>query len=117
MTLAAAPELDLDPESRRALEFDGVLEHVAGFARTPMGARRVAALAPLYDAHGLEAELEAVSQTERGYAAEGNLIPGGIPDPGRALRVLVVEGTRLEPGELRDLATLAIAASRMRKWP
>ena len=34
------PRLDLDDESRRALEFDALLEWIASLTRTPLGARR-----------------------------------------------------------------------------
>ena len=38
--------IDLDADSRRALEFDQLLEQVARFAATPMGAATVRGLEP-----------------------------------------------------------------------
>lgn len=109
-----APELDLDAESRRALEFDDVLARVAEFARTPVGTRRVLGLVPLCDGALLAAEIEAVAETRRARAREGNLLPAGMPDPGRSLALLAIEDARLEPSQLRDLAALVDAAARLR---
>lgn len=109
-----APRLDLDAESRRALEFDAVLDAVAGHAVTGIGASRVRALAPVADAAALRAAHGAVEEASRHVARLGRLLPGGLPDPEPALRALAVEGLAVEALALRDLASVLHAAADVR---
>lgn len=106
--------LDCDPESRRALEFDGVLETVAAHAATPAGARRVLALEPMADADSIAAEHALVAELSRHLATSGRILPRGLPDPDPALARLALEGMLLEPAVLRDLAVVLVAAAGLR---
>ncbi len=96
--------LDLDPDSREALEFDPLLRLISTYARTRAGADAVLAIPVLTDpaaiesAHGLV--LEATTHLER----RGRLLSGFLPDPAPGLARLRIPGERLETGELRDLA-------------
>ncbi|HKQ62138.1 MAG TPA: hypothetical protein VJS92_12685, partial [Candidatus Polarisedimenticolaceae bacterium] len=54
--------LDLDPQSRRSLEFDGLLDWIAALARTVPGVPAVRALRPLADAPAARTELSAVDE-------------------------------------------------------
>ncbi len=103
--------VDLDPDSRRALEFDAVLEVVASHAVTEEGARRMAALNPLRDEAAARAHLAAVEETGREIGARGRLLPGRLADPLVALGALAVEGARASTVALRDLALVLLAAA------
>jgi DNA mismatch repair protein MutS2 len=106
--------LDLDDESRRALEFDAVLDAVAGHAATAAGSARVRSLAPRFDAEGLEAEHAAVAEAAKHLGERGRLVQGGLPDPGAALRGIAILGLRLDAAALRDLAVVLVAAGELR---
>jgi len=106
---------DLDAESRRALELDVLLDGVAGFARTPFGARLVRELTPSTDLDAARAELAAVGEALAFVESEGLLVPRRLPDPGSALELLQVEGSILEPQQLRGLAQVLFAADDLRR--
>ncbi len=108
------PRLDLDAESRRALEFDAVLDAVASHAATRIGAARVRALEPIADASALEAAHASVEEASRHVARLGRLLPGGLPDPEPALRALAVEDLPVDALALRDLAAVLHASGEIR---
>jgi len=106
--------VDLDPQSRSALEFDELLDWLAEFARTPGGARRVRALQPSAETARAVAELETVAEARAYLAAEGNLVSGSAADPTASLRSLAVAGMRLEATRLYELASVVMAAADLR---
>jgi len=114
MTSRDSSAVDLDTDSRLALEFDELLGWVASFARTPLGADRVRSLHPVADEATVRAELRAVTETRRYIEIEGMLLPGSLPDPSTALEALGVAQMRLHPIALRDLAALGVAAGELR---
>ena len=77
--------MDLDLDSRQALDLDELLELVAGRARTAPGAAAVRGLEPRCDADWVRGELALVEQTRAHLRDQGSLLPGGIPDPEPAL--------------------------------
>jgi DNA mismatch repair protein MutS2 len=105
---------DLDPDSRRALEFDELLDWLAGYARTGPGADHVRALQPSAAVDRIRAEQDAVAETRRCLVEQGRLVDRALADPGRALEQLRIEGVRLDPETLRDLAGFLLAVSRLR---
>lgn len=107
----AAPLVDLDGDSRSALEFDDLLAWVASLARTAPGARRVLARAPRFDPEHTRSDLAACAEVRRHLEASGTLLAGRIPDPHAALEALGVGGLVLEPPALRDLASTVSAVS------
>lgn len=118
--------LDLDPESRAALEFDAVLELVAAHAASAAGAARLLACWPLADAAAVGEEQAVVAEAAEHVEQEGRLLPARLPDPEAALAGLAVVGYAVEPLALRDLATVLIVAGDLRarlagvpeeRWP
>jgi DNA mismatch repair protein MutS2 len=106
---------DLDPESRRALEFDDLLEWVSSYARTRAGHTRVRQLRPSGDPFVVGAELDAVEEMRVLLAEEGKPIPGELPDPAEALAGLSCEGMRLEAASLRGIAELLLVVAGLRR--
>jgi DNA mismatch repair protein MutS2 len=106
--------VDLDPQTRSALEFDELLEWLVEFARTPGGARRVRALQPSAETARAVTELETVAETRACLATEGNLVSGSSADPTASLRSLAVAGMRLEATRLYELASVVMAAADLR---
>ena len=106
--------VDLDEESRRALEFDELLDWVADFARTPLGGRRLRALHPSRDFETVRGELAGVAEVRQCLRERSHLVPGRLPDVTQAIDTLRVEGTRLEGKSLRDLASVLKATGTLR---
>jgi DNA mismatch repair protein MutS2 len=87
---------------------------VASFARTPLGARRVAGVVPSADAERVRGRLEAVDETRRCLDGDGALVPAGLPDSRSAVDALRVEGAKLDGKTARDLALVLDASRNLR---
>lgn len=94
------------------LQVTAVLEVVAGFASSSLGADAVRALVPLAGRADVERELARVTAMRALVSSEQGWSPPHIPDVRSALSRLRVEGTRLTGVEARDLARL-LRASRL----
>jgi DNA mismatch repair protein MutS2 len=94
----------MQPSALRALEFERIVEAVARFALTPMGAERLGRLAPATDPHKVGQLLAATTEAVRYIQANG-LLPlrasGELP---QILAALAVEGRPLEALRLLALA-------------
>jgi DNA mismatch repair protein MutS2 len=88
----------------RALEFDRIVEAVRTFALTPMGAERLARLAPSADPQKVARLLGATTETARYLAADQRLPLRGSSDLPQILSSLAVEGRALEALRLLALA-------------
>ncbi len=105
---------DLDAESRASLEFDALLDWVAGFACCALGVERIRSLEPRADPGEVDRELRALREMWAWIDEKGALVPRGLPDPRSATRKLQLEGSRLELAELVDLSVVLAAASDVR---
>jgi DNA mismatch repair protein MutS2 len=108
------PTVDLDGDSRRALEFDTLLDRIAGYACTVSGAAAVQAIQPLARLADVRDELSAVGEAGRYMDEAGRLVPARSPDPNQSLGLLAIEGVRLEPKMLRELAVVLEVAATIR---
>ena len=97
----------------RVLEFDQVLEHVAGFASTDGGREAVRRMEPSADPEVVRARLDAVAEVMELLAARPEWSFPDLPDPASALARLAVEGSVLDAGELHRLATLLAAGGAL----
>ena len=88
----------------RALEFDRIVRVVCGYAQTPMGAARLAELAPLTDAPGVNRALAATVETAH-FLADNQIGLRAPEDFDEILEALAVEGRHLDPSQLVTLAT------------
>jgi len=102
------------PHALTVLEFPRVLEVVAGYAHSALGAARVRALAPSQDLDAVRAEharveaMRALVTSTEGWSGEP------IPDLTAALERLRIAGTVLDGLSLRDAARLLGSARRTR---
>src|SRR6184192_2637749 len=88
----------------RVLEFDRIVEAVAGFAVTPMGAERLGRLAPSTDPQKVAQLLAATTETTRYLAANGRFSLVASPELSQIIGALAVEARALEPLHLLSLA-------------
>ncbi|HJQ98096.1 MAG TPA: hypothetical protein VJ826_07250, partial [Candidatus Polarisedimenticolaceae bacterium] len=107
--------MNLDAESRRALELDQVLAYAASFASTAPGRERILEGAPVADLDLLRAEHESVAEARAYVGRVGRLLAGRLPDPGPAASALAVEGLPVEAAALKDLASCLLAAADLGK--
>ena len=80
--------MNLDAESREALELDSVLAYAASFASSAPGRERILETAPVADLDLLRAEHESVAEARAYLVRVGRLLAGRLPDPGPAAKAL-----------------------------
>jgi DNA mismatch repair protein MutS2 len=94
----------MQPAVLRTLEFDRIVDAVCGFAVTPMGRERLAALAPSTDRSLVAASLAATSEAVVYLGRHGQFALRPAADVPLILSTLEVDGQLLEPGQLLALA-------------
>src|SRR5690606_4124069 len=97
------------------LQFPEVLELVARFAASPLGAAAVRALGPSDARAWVEAELRRVDQMAALLLATEEWAAPAVPDLRAPLRMLAVEGAVWEGAALRDAGELLRAARDARR--
>jgi DNA mismatch repair protein MutS2 len=106
----------VSPRVRATLEFDRVLELIAGFAASEMGRRRVAALEPTADLKTLSAELDRLSEMYRITAGDSSFCPPDVPLLGEQIARLTMPGVVLEGDEIVAFTRLFEAAQAVRSY-
>ncbi len=106
--------VDLDDESRRALEFDALLAWVAEYTRTPSGERLVRSLCPSADPATVRLELESVAEVRRCLVEQGPLLTGRLPETAASAAAVEVDGAQPDSKGLRDLAVVLHATGELR---
>ncbi len=96
-------------EALETLEFAAVLDAVAAYATGPLGAARVRARRPVADAAWIGEELALVGEVLAWLRRGEQLLPEEVPDVGRALARLRIEGSVLEREELAAMRRLLAA--------
>ncbi len=109
------PKLDLDRDTRLALEFDELLDDLALRTRSALGADHIRALEPLASVEAVRREQDLVSELLRLFEQGGKLIRAGLPDPRETLRTLSVQGARVDAKELRSLAAVLVTVGELRE--
>jgi len=107
-------DVDVDAATRASLEFDRVLEDVAGEARTAPGRDAVLASRPTRDPARARERVAAVDEMTRLLAGRGRPVPGGLPDPRPALTLLRIADAHPRARDLRDLAAFVAFAAELR---
>ena len=99
--------------TQTTLEFDRVVEVVAGHALTPLGAGKLAELRPLTDRRAVETALAHTAEGVRFLAANEGGLPLEAPrDLAAILSRLAIEAHPLAPLELRKLADFLRSVER-----
>ena len=102
--------------TRTTLEFDRVVEAVAGHALTPLGAAELARLRPLTDRRAVQTALAHTTEGVRFLAANGRGLPLEAPgDLADVLSRLAIEAHPLDPVDLRKLADFLRSVERSRQ--
>src|SRR4029453_6014025 len=94
----------MQPSALRTLEFDRIVEAVSGFALTPMGAERLAALEPSTDAQKVAQLLAATTETLRFVTSHGLFPLRASSDLPQVLPPPPAQGPPPEPLRLLALA-------------
>jgi DNA mismatch repair protein MutS2 len=94
----------MQPGALRALEYDRIVDAVKSLALTPMGADRLARLAPSSDAHKVAYLLAQTTEAARFVAEHGAFPLRATADLPNSLAALAVEGRALEPARLLALS-------------
>jgi DNA mismatch repair protein MutS2 len=94
----------MQPGTLRALEFDRIVEALTSFARTPMGAERLARLQPSTDPGVVARLLAGTTETARYVDAYGAFALVASSDLPQTLGALAIEGRALDPQRLLALA-------------
>ncbi|MCU1310935.1 MAG: MutS2 family protein [Candidatus Angelobacter sp.] len=103
--------------SARVLEFDSVREMLLGYASSPLGKKRIAALQPR-DASArpwIERQQQLTNEIRRYFRAGGRFEFGGLLDLRTLLEKTRIEGAALELEEIRDALLLADRSAQWRE--
>ncbi|MFB3853340.1 MAG: endonuclease MutS2 [Vicinamibacterales bacterium] len=98
-----------------ALEFNRIVEVVATFALTPLGARRLSSLRPHSDARRVASLLATTSEALRYLQSGGELELRASPEIESLLAALAIEGRPLEPPRLLSLADFLASVEATQK--
>ena len=106
------------PEERtadglEAIELEPVLDVVAGHAAGPLGAARVRARRPTLDLAWIRRELARVGEVAALFRRGDGLLAEPVPDVGRALSRLRIEGSVLEGQDLLAILRMLGSARRV----
>ncbi|MGB8986148.1 MAG: MutS2/Smr-associated SH3 domain-containing protein, partial [Candidatus Sulfotelmatobacter sp.] len=101
--------------SARVLEFDPLRELLQGYASSPLGKARVAALAPSVDAAWIE-EQQALTQEVREFRRVGGSFDfSGLLDITKLVEKSRISGAVLETTDIRDVVLLVDRAAEWRE--
>ncbi len=105
----------MNAHALEVLQFPEVLELVAKFAASPLGADAVRALEPSDARAWVETELRRVDQMAAFLLASQEWVAASVPDLHAPLRLLAVEGSVWEGAALRDAGELLRSARSTRR--
>jgi DNA mismatch repair protein MutS2 len=101
--------------SARLLEFETLRELLAGYASSPLGRGRVAALKPSLDAAWIETQQQLTSEIREYRRIGGRFEFSGLPEVAKLLEKSRIAGAALETLEIRDIVLVADRASEWRE--
>jgi DNA mismatch repair protein MutS2 len=101
--------------SARVLEFDSLLELLRGYASSPLGQARIAALAPSADHAWIEAQQELSSEIREFRRVGGRFEFSGLLPTAQFVNKSRILGAILETTEIRDVLLVVDRASEWRE--
>ncbi len=101
--------------SARVLEFDALRELLSGYASSPLGRRRVAALAPSIDAEWIEQQQALTEEVREFRRVGGRFDFSGLLDVAKLAEKSRISGAVLETTDIRDVLLLVDRAAEWRE--
>jgi DNA mismatch repair protein MutS2 len=106
---------DLTHSSARVLEFDSLLDLLRGYASSPLGQARIAALAPSGDRAWIEAQQELASEIREFRRVGGRFEFSGLLPTAELVNKSRILGAILETTEIRDVLLVVDRAAEWRE--
>src|ERR1700733_7044686 len=106
---------DLTHSSARVLEFDSLLDLLRGYASSPLGQARIAALAPSSDRAWIEAQQELASEIREFRRVGGRFEFSGLLPTAQLVAKSRILGAILETTEIRDVILVVDRAAEWRE--
>jgi DNA mismatch repair protein MutS2 len=107
--------VDLTHNSARVLEFDALRELLRGYASSPLGQERIAALAPSTASEWIENQQELASEIREFRRVGGRFDFSGLTEIGQHVEKSRIAGAALETTEIRDVVLLVDRAAEWRE--
>jgi len=104
---------DLLHSSARVLEFDPLRQLLRGYASSPLGQRRIAALAPSTDCDWIQTQQELTSEIREFRRVGGRFDFSGLIEVGELVDKSRIAGAALETTEIRDVI---LVVDRVAEW-
>jgi DNA mismatch repair protein MutS2 len=101
--------------SSRLLEFEALRELLAGYASSPLGHERIAALAPSLDPAWIENQQQLTAEIREYRRVGGRFEFAGLPEVQTLIEKSRIAGAALETTEIRDVVLVADRGSEWRE--
>jgi DNA mismatch repair protein MutS2 len=106
---------ELVHSSAHVLEFDALRQLLRGYASSPLGQRRIAALAPSTDRDWIESQQELASEIREFRRVGGRFDFSGLIEIGQLVEKSRIAGVALETTEIRDVILVVDRAAEWRE--
>jgi DNA mismatch repair protein MutS2 len=114
--MADTPATDvLKNSSARVLEFDALRDLLRGYAASPLGQRRIAALAPSTDRDWIASQQELASEIREFRRVGGSFDFAGLIEIDELVKKARISGAVLETVEIRDVVLVVDRAAEWRQ--
>ncbi len=100
--------------SARVLEFESLRDLVLGYASSPLGRERIAALSPAVDQHWIENQHQLTSEIREFRRVGGRFEFSGLLDISTAVEKSRIQGAVLETAVIRDVVLVVDRAAEWR---
>jgi DNA mismatch repair protein MutS2 len=114
MSETPVPEI-LENSSARVLEFDALRDLLRGYAASPLGQLRIAALAPSTDRDWIASQQELASEIREFRRVGGSFDFAGLIEIDELVKKARIAGAVLETTEIRDVILLVDRAAEWRQ--
>jgi DNA mismatch repair protein MutS2 len=105
----------LTHSSARVLEFDSLLDLLRGYASSPLGQARIAALAPTTDRDWIESQHQLASEIREFRRVGGRFEFSGLLPTAQLVAKSRIQGAVLETTEIRDVILIVDRAAEWRE--
>src|SRR5579864_5324263 len=106
---------ELTHNSARVLEFDALKELLRGYASSPLGQERIAALAPSTDRDWIESQQDLASEIREFRRVGGRFDFSGLTEINLFVEKSRIAGAALETAEIRDVILVVDRAAEWRE--